>query len=131
MTSEQVQVCDALWSEALAAGLVRYRRGMVTHSGLIIASADLLRVYTAAGTVRVSPADVRLDWSHPATGGCLLALAREVTGDPWLHAVLSGPFMDGRDWTARGRGPSPAGGIYAHTEPEALLRAILATRGER
>ncbi len=51
------------------------RRGMVTSNGRIIADTNPLRVYTDVGPARVSPADVRLDWSHPCNIGWLAALS--------------------------------------------------------
>lgn len=133
MTNEQVQVCDDLWREALAAGLVRWMPGMVTASGKIIAQGrDLpLKIHTSVGPARVSPANVRLDWSHPCNLGWLLAMAREATADPTLYiCIVPGALLDGEDRWCVGL-PGRRGLIQAETEPEALLRAILATRGER
>lgn len=54
------------------------------------------------------------DISHPATKGCLLALARELHG---IHFSLSA--------SAGGRWSSPTYGIIASTEGIALARAIM------
>jgi len=146
MTADQIEACDALWREALEAGLVQYRAGMWVANDdgdvwvCISGGDDPTWIDVCSGEHKFPEfagdhagefVALTIDWGHPPNGGCLLAMAREATEDPWLHAVLSGPFMGGADWTARGRGRSVIGGIYAHTEPEALLRAILATRGER
>ena len=132
----QMETCDELWREALEAGLVRWMPGMRTHWGwraLLTAGSRCLAASDSEGLcVWRETHDWLVDWTDPATIGCLLAMAREATGDAWLHAVLSGPFMGGADWTTRGRGSRfVTGGVYAHTEPEALLRAILSARGER
>jgi hypothetical protein len=130
MTADQIEACDKLWREALEAGLVQYQRGMVTRSGRIIASVDPPCVYTGAGVARVSLADVRLDWSHPATISLVAALACG-QDDFWLPDYDADLDRHGRGYHMRPRFGWASASASAPTKAEAILRAILATRGER
>lgn len=142
MTEAQIEVCDALWREALAAGLVRWMPGMLVlapdwqplrlaHEYMRSVWSGIAGDETGHDYAHNIGDDALPFWADPATIGCLLAMAREVTGDQTLYAcVVPGALLDGDDkWCALLDRRMPL--IQAHTEPEALLRAILATRGKR
>ena len=125
LTTEQIERCNALWRQLYERGDVRWMMGMITRCGAVVVGANPLRVHSSVGSVRVSPADVLPNFNHPAVTGCLLAMAREATGDATLtHALVPGVLMEGEDvWccivtNVKGL---PA---QADNEPEALLLAI-------
>ncbi len=76
------------------------------------------------------------DLSDPATLGCLLALVREVWGDPGFHAYLSDTYIKSkgrRAWAINGwidakRSPDGRGGSFGGwgyvSEAEALVVAL-------
>jgi len=119
MTQDQIERCDALWRELMDAERVRWMGGMVTRRGGIVADGDTRSIWVCSpvGPLRVSPADVLLSWDHPATIGCLVAMAREATGDAEASCVVYGGLWH-CDWHGNES--------IAETEPEALLLAIQA-----
>lgn len=132
MTGEEIERCDALWRELLADGKVRWMPGMLA-----------LRAEDGRRSTRVcavgGPADPLFsltsqwcpDWTDPATLGCLLALAREATGDDLLRPTHFGAFLPDslRPWRVSGCGRYLCEG--ADTEAEAMLAAIAAVEIER
>lgn len=124
MNQKQIERCDALWRELLAAGKVRWMAGMLARD-----STDGRR--RSRITSLGGPADPLLAtrsvwapvWTDPATIGCLVAMAREAfSGEVWVrhlgHKWLvewvddrSPQSYDRHAWTAE-------------TEAEAILLAI-------
>ena len=137
MTHDQIERCDALWRELLAAGRVRWMGGMLARADgwepLRLAVEFLPYVWSGiAGDVvghehahNVGD-DAAPVWTDPATIGCLVAMAREATDDDAAYAcVVPGALLDGEDRWCVGL-PGKRGLIQAETEPEALLLAIQA-----
>ena len=135
MTDDQIERCDALWRELLAAGRVRWMPGMAA----VEAANGCSSIYVwhdahGANTVTRSGAWMRFrgfdgllpDFNDPATIGCLLAMAREAAGDATAYGcVVPGALLDGEDRWCVGL-PGTRRFIRAETEPEALLLAIQA-----
>jgi len=119
MTHDQIERCDALWRELLAAGRVRWMDGMAWR-------------YNGNPYRERIESDTQLEalafpvWTDPATIGCLLAMAREAAGDATAYGcVVPGALLDGEDRWCVGL-PGTRRFIRAETEPEALLLAIQA-----
>jgi hypothetical protein len=108
MTKDQIERCDALWRELLAAERVRWIDGMLARAD----GWEPLRL--VAELVPSGWSGVAV-WTDPATIGCLVSLAREATGD----AEASCMFYGGR-WYCHWH----ANETIAETETEALLLAI-------
>lgn len=70
------------------------------------------------------------DIEHPATKGWLLAMLREATGDPGLHAAMLLPIgnQQPESWATYALCPLPTWPF--HTEGEALAAALLLVWGE-
>ena len=139
MTQDQIERCDALWRELLADGRVRWMAGMLVRSsnnyhrpariesldgddyGLtVIPDADgpVFAAHHEYGIAGSFPREsTRPVWTDPATIGCLVAMAREATGDAEASCVV----YNGR-WHCDWHGNE----TIAETEPEALLLAIQA-----
>jgi hypothetical protein len=115
MTHDQIERCDALWQELADTARVRWMPGMLARN---IVDADhplqrILRRFGAADTRVWSPV-----WTDPATIGCLVAMAREATGDASLHVEWP-DALDGHCYACGDSGYSAE-----DNEPEALLTAI-------
>jgi hypothetical protein len=54
----------------------------------VLFAGDVINCYNESFEASKS-ADYAPDLTDPATAGCLLALAREITGRPWLYASYS------------------------------------------
>jgi hypothetical protein len=119
MTKDQIERCDALWRELLAAERVRWIDGMLARAD----GWEPLRL--VAELVPSGWSGVAV-WTDPATIGCLVSLAREATGDATAYGcVVPGALLDGEDRWCVGL-PGTRRFIRAETEPEALLLAIQA-----
>jgi len=125
------------WRRLYAAGKVRWVTGMVGCIGddhfVCIAEDDYPSfLWLETGESLVLAYDDRFDadelapaWGYASNGGCLLAMAREATGDATMtHSLVPGVLMDGVDvWCiiVPGVKGMPA---QASTEAGALLAAI-------
>ena len=126
MTQDQIERCDALWRELMDAERVRWMGGMLARADgwepLRLAVEFLPYVWSGiAGDVvghehahNVGD-DAAPVWADPATIGCLVAMAREATGDAEASCVVYAG-----QWHCDWHGNE----TIAETEPEALLLAI-------
>ncbi len=141
LTPDQIDRCDALWRRLYARAAVRWMGGMPRadqpHNRVRDLRQDGSVEWTDGGHAPCSyglgvweyeatDGDAAVpDFTDPATLGCLLAMAREATGDATLtHALVPGVLMEGEDmWCCIVPGVKglPA---KADNEPEALLMAI-------
>jgi hypothetical protein len=118
LTPDQIERCNALWRRLYARGAVRWMPGMRYASDS----------HRSDGFERVPERHEQSafsDWlySHPdfndpATLGCLLAMAREATGDARLHVE----WPDALQGNCYACGDSGYG--EEDCEPAALLQAI-------
>ena len=131
LTPDQIDRCDALWRRLYARGGVRWMPGMscvwarpggaggqqFMPSQARIADLPMGPLPTTYCVVDVQSVYKKATpvWTDPATIGCLVAMAREATGDAEATCVVYG----GR-WHCDWHGNES----IAETEPEALLRAI-------
>ena len=100
---------------------VGFRVLLMHHSGGAIVMTDGMITQTLPVSAEFMGMAIH-DLQDRATIGCLLALAREVWGDPGLHAC---PHSSGTVWwvyTGQGHGPIAQG----PTEAEALAACIIA-----
>ena len=129
LTPDQIERCIARWRRLYARGAVRWMPGMPLVDRVTGESCGFL----SAGTAQRHERWLRVgddsdtwdclgacvpDFQHPATTGCLLAMAREATGDARLRV----------EWPAALQGNCYACGDSGYgeedCEPAALLQAI-------
>ena len=137
MTHDQIERCDALWRELLAAGRVRWMSGMLARADgwepLRLAVEFLPRVWSGiAGDVvghehahNVGD-DAAPVWTDPATIGCLVAMAREAWSPIDISVARQLVGSRGPWWVSCDDHDKPPTLASAETEPEALLLAIQA-----
>lgn len=68
------------------------------------------------------------DLTDPATVGCLLALLREATGDPWAYTVQDN-LDTGDGWRVMASRGWPPGWTRHRTEGEAIAAVLIALAG--
>lgn len=110
MTEEQI----ALARRAVACKGWRWMPGMLHGT---VAGGELRVCYRAGDLTLYLDADRVPDLTDPATMGCLLALVREASGDPFVYlAPADGWFV--------GRGARDGVIAEGATEAEALVAAL-------